>query len=182
LDDALEAALKALSLDSSDYDAHWRLAVVYLHRKQFDKALGEYHKAWSLNSNHAGFLAEMSGALILLGDSSEAIKRLEQAKHMNPQYPEWFNANLGWAYYHAGQYDNALETLNSLNDPPGVIRIFIAANYARLDRIDDARDEVARILELEPGFNLEKLEFLPFKNEADRSKLAGDLRKAGLPK
>ncbi len=68
-----------------------------------------------------------------------------------------------------------------MNDPPGVFRIFIAANYARLDRNDDARDEVARILELEPGFNLEKLEFLPFKNEADRSKLAGDLRKAGLP-
>ena len=181
LDDALAAALTALSLDSSDYDVHWRLAVVYLHRKQFDKALAEYQKAQSLNPNHAGFLAEMAGALILMGQASEAIELLEQAKHINPQYPEWFEANLGWAYYHTGQYDSALEALNCLNDPPVVFRIFLAASYLRLNRTDEARDEVARLLELEPGFNLEKLEFLPFKNKADWAELAGDLRKSGLP-
>ncbi len=181
LDDALEAALKALSLDSSDYDVHWRLAVVYLHKRQFDKARAEYQKAQSLNPNHAGFLAEMSSALILLGNANEAIELLEQAKHINPQYPEWFQANLGWAYYHADQHDNALEALSFLNDPPVVFRIFLAASYARLDRIDEAQDEVARILQLEPGFSMAKLEFLPFKDEAYRAKLAGDLRKSGLP-
>ncbi len=179
-DDALNAALKALSLDSSDYDVHWRLAVVYLHRRQFDKARAEYQKARSLNPNHAGFLAEMSSALILLGKAGEAIELVEQAKHINPQYPEWFQANLGWAYYHAGQHEKALEALSVLNDPPAVFRIFLAASYARLDRISEAQDEVARILELEPGFSLAKLEFLPFKDEAYRAKLAGDLSKAGL--
>ena len=123
----------------------------------------------------------MSSALVLLGNASSAIEMLEQAKHINPQYPEWFQANLGWACYHTGQYESALEALNSLNDPPVVFRIFLVASYARLDRIGEARDEVAQILELEPGFNLEKLEFLPFKNEADRAKLAGDLQKSGLP-
>ena len=177
----MDAALKALSLDSSDYDVHWRLAVVYLHRRQFDKARAEYQKARSLNPNHAGFLAEMSSALILLGKAGEAIELVEQAKHINPQYPEWFQANLGWAYYHAGQHEKALEALSVLNDPPAVFRIFLAASYARLDRISEAQDEVARILELEPSFSLAKLEFLPFKDEAYRAKLAGDLSKAGLP-
>lgn len=181
LEDALEAALKALSLDASDYDVHWRLAAVYLHRRQFDRALAEYEKARSINPNHAGFLAEMSGALILFGRPNEAIEQLEQAKQINPQYPEWFHANLGWAYYHSGQYESAVEALHSLNVPPGVFRIFLAASYARLDRNEEARNEVARILELEPDFNLQKLTFLPYKNETDRAELAADLRKAGLP-
>jgi adenylate cyclase len=181
LEDALEAALKALSLDASDYDVHWRLATVYLQGRQFGRALTEYEKARSLNPNHAGFLAEMSGALILLGRPDEAIEQLEQAKRVNPQYPEWFHANLGWAHYHSGRYESALEALNSLNAPPGVFLIFLAASYARLGRIDEAANEVARILELEPGFCLETLSFLPYKNEADRAELAADLRKAGLP-
>jgi adenylate cyclase len=168
-------------LDASDYDVHWRLAVAYLHRRQFDRALAEYGKARSINPNHAGFLAEMSGALILLGRSREAIELLEQAKQINPQHPEWFHANLGWAYYHLSRFEEAVEALNLMNAPPGVFRIFLAASYAHLDRIDDARNEVAQVLRLEPGFNLKKLKFLPYKNESDQTKLAADLCKAGLP-
>ena len=56
LDEAMSSALKALSLDPSDYDVHWRLAVAYLHARRFDKAEGEYRKAQALNPNHAGFL------------------------------------------------------------------------------------------------------------------------------
>jgi adenylate cyclase len=181
LNEALESALEALSLEPSDYDVHWRLAVVYLHRRQFDKARAEYQKARSLNPNHAGFLAEMASGLILLGRANEAIELVEQAKRINPQYPEWFQANLGWAYYQAGRPEEALEVLRVLNDPPAVFRIFLAATYARLDRIEEAQREVARIQEMEPGFGVGKLDFLPFEDDEYRAKLAGDLRKAGLP-
>ena len=180
LDEAMSSALKALSLDPSDYDVHWRLAVAYLHARQFDKAEGEYRKAQALNPNHAGFLAEMAGTLVLLGRPEDAIAQLEQAKRNNPQYPEWFDAYLGWAQYHAGQHDSALETLNALNDPPGVFRIFVAGAQARLDRLDEARAEATRLLASEPGFSLAKLEFLPYKNDADRAMLAADLCKAGI--
>lgn len=182
LNEALESALEALSLEPSDYDVHWRLAVVYLHRRQFDKARAEYQKARSLNPNHAGFLAEMASGLILLGRASEAIELVEQAKRINPQYPEWFQANLGWAHYQAGRPEEALEVLHVLNDPPAVFRIFLAATYARLDRIEEAQREVARIRELEPGFGVGKLDFLPFEDDEHRARLAGDLRKAGLQK
>src|SRR5262249_49696744 len=105
----------------------------------------------------------------------------EQAKQVNPQHPEWFHANLGWAYYHTGQFERAVETLNLMNAPPAVLRVFLAASYAQLDRIEEARNEVAQMLRLDPELNLGKLTFLPYKNESDRAKLQADLRKAGLP-
>jgi len=177
--EAMSSALKGLSLDPSDYDVHWRLGVVYLHARQFGKALSEYRKAQSLNPNHAGFLAEMAGALVLLGLPEEAITQLEQAKHNNPQYPEWFDANLGWAYYHAGQFERAAETFHALNEPPGVFRVFIAANHAHQGRLVEAMDEVSRLMQSEPDFTLSKLDFLPYKNATDRDMLAEDLRKSG---
>jgi Flp pilus assembly protein TadD len=119
--------------------------------------------------------------LILLGRSGEAIEQLEKAKQVNPQHPEWFQAYLGWAYYHSGQFERAVKTLNLMNAPPAVFRIFLAASYAQLDRTEEARNEAAQVLQLEPGFNLKKLKFLPYKNESDRDKLEVGLRKAGLP-
>ena len=180
LDIALKEALKALSLDASDYDGHWRLAVVYLHRRQFDKAEAEYQKARALNPNHAGFLAEMSGAYVLMGRFEAAIALLEQAKHINPQSPEWFDAMLGWAHYHAGQFEQAGAALNALNDPPGVFRIFIAANHARQGNLEQAREEAVQLMALEPEFTLSKLDFLPYKNAEDRARLAEDLAASGI--
>ena len=84
-------------------------------------------------------------------------------------------------FWPVGRHDKALEALSVLNDPPAVFRVLLAASYARLDRIDEAQNEVARILELEPGFSITRLGFLPFKDDADRAKLADDLWKAGLP-
>jgi adenylate cyclase len=68
-----------------------------------------------------------------------------------------------------------------MNAPPAVFRMFLAASYAQLDRIEEARNEAAQVLLLDPGFNLKKLKFLPYKNESDRARLEADLRKAGLP-
>ena len=161
----------------ADYDTHWRLAAVYLQRRQFDKAEAEYEKARSLNPNHAGFLAEMASALILLGRPAEAVAQIAQAKRINPQYPEWFQANLGWAYYQDGRHEEALAALGQLNDPPGVFRVFLAATFGRLGRIAEAQAEADLVRDLEPGFSLAGL---PFKAEGDRARLAEGLARAGL--
>ncbi|MFQ5937416.1 MAG: tetratricopeptide repeat protein [Acidiferrobacterales bacterium] len=178
---ALELALRALALDPSDYESHWRLGFVYLYKGQLDKAMVEYEKARALNPNHAGFLAEMSGALILVGRPADAIVQIKQAMRINPHYPEWFLANLGWAYYEAGQYQEALATLNKMNNPPNVYRSTLVATYVRLGLRDEACAAAAELLEMEPHFTLKIVQFWPYKDKRRQERFAEDLRKAGVP-
>ena len=61
------------------------------------------------------------------------------------------------------------------------IRLRLAACYSALGREDEAREEVATILKLNPRLSLDYLsKVLPYKNEADREKILNDLAKAGL--
>jgi len=53
--------------------------------------------------------------------------------------------------------------------------------YSALGREDEAREEVATILKLNPRLSLGYLaKTLPYKNQADLEKVLNDLRKAGL--
>lgn len=61
------------------------------------------------------------------------------------------------------------------------IRLRLAACYSALGREDEAREEVATILKLNPRLSLGYLaKTLPYKNQADLEKVLNDLRKAGL--
>jgi adenylate cyclase len=58
----------------------------------------------------------------------------------------------------------------------------LAATYARLGRIDQARDEVNLILEMNPEFSIAEIKRgLPFKNPTDLEVYLEGLRLAGLP-
>jgi tetratricopeptide (TPR) repeat protein len=181
LDLALDAALRALALDSFDYESHWRLGVTYLHRRQFEKALSQYEKARALNPHHAGFLAEMAGALILIGRADEAIVQVERAMRINPNHPEWFLAHLGWAYYEAGRYEEALASLDRMNNPPAVYLPLVVATLVRLGRIDEATETALELRRREPAFTLATLRFWPYRHESARARIAADLRAAGIP-
>lgn len=181
LDVALDTALKGLKLDSSDYESHWRLGITHLHRRQFDKAMSEYAKARELNPNHAGFLAEMAGALILMGRPDDAITQVKRAMRINPNYPEWFLAHLGWAYYESERYEEAFHSLDKMNDPPAVYLPLVVAALVELGRNDEARECALELRRREPTFTLATLSYWPYQNESGRARLAEDLRAAGIP-
>ncbi len=181
LDVALDTALKALNLDSSDYESHWRLGITYLHRRQFDKAMSEYAKARELNPNHAGFLVEMAGALILMGRPDDAIAQVKRAMRINPNYPEWFLAQLGWAYYESERYEEAFRSLDKMNDPSAVYLPLMVAALVELGRNDEARECALELCRREPTFTLATLSYWPYQNESGRARIAEDLRAAGIP-
>ena len=178
---AVELALKALSLDPTDYESHWRLGVAYLHRREFDKALMEYGKAKDLNPNHAGFLSEMSGALILVGRAEDAVVQIEHAMKLNPSYPDHFVAHLGWAHYELGQLDESRKTLREMNDPPAVFLPIVVATYVRLGLLAEAKTVAAKLLEREPQFSARATHFGPYRDVAIGQRMVDELRLAGLP-
>jgi len=177
---ALKMAQKAYELNPDDYETHWTLGIVYLHRREFDLAIGEYERALALNSNDADFLAEMSLALIYLGQPEKSIAQLKKAMRMNPRHPSWYLGVLGDAYYHVGQYKEALATLKQDNNPFFTVHRTMAAVYVRLDRLDEARAAISEMLKINPYYTLQMEKNEPYKEAAQRDRLVNDLRKAGL--
>jgi adenylate cyclase len=59
----------------------------------------------------------------------------------------------------------------------------LAATYARLGRLDEARAEAAEILRLDPGYTIDATQrrLSHFKKAADAEHYFEGLRKAGLP-
>ena len=134
-------AKKAIKLDEDDYAPHWDLAYAYLNGGKHNAALKEYKAALDLYENWTdmldrkhGLLAEMAEAYTYVGQPQKAIDLLQRAK----RYPDWYRWNLGCAYYHAKQYDAALDELERMNLKPGEpryvmdVQLFIAAAYARM--------------------------------------------------
>ena len=100
---------------------------------------------------------------------------------LNPHHPEITVANLGWAYYDAGRYEDAVKTYRSMNSPPPYVHRGLAAAYVRLGKLEEARSEIAQMLEKEPDYTLENFKVWPYKNKEDLERWMEDLRKAGVP-
>jgi TolB-like protein/class 3 adenylate cyclase/Flp pilus assembly protein TadD len=178
---ALQWAQKCYALDPNDYKTHWTLGYVYLYLRDFDRAISEYERALALNSNDADFLAQMTIALTLMGRPEQAIAQLKKAMRMNPRHPSWYWTVLGGAYYERGRYDEALATLKQNNKPSFFDHRNLAAVYIQLGQLEEARDEVSKLLEKNPHFTLKAVNNQPYKNENRLQRLINDLRKAGVP-
>ena len=93
---------------------------------------------------------------------------------------------LGLAHYAAGNYEEGVKwaTMGANENPrhTGNLR-YLAAGYAALDRLDKARECVARLLQLEPSFRVSAYErtLQPFRIPEMKERHLDHLRKAGLP-
>jgi adenylate cyclase len=61
--------------------------------------------------------------------------------------------------------------------------VWLAATYARLGQMLEAREEVAEVLRIEPTYTINgtSRRLMDFKNAKDAAHLFAGLRKAGLP-
>jgi TolB-like protein/cytochrome c-type biogenesis protein CcmH/NrfG len=185
LEHAYKLARQALSLDSTDYRAHLLFGYVQGVRKQFAEALVHYEHVVAMNSNDADGIAHMGGLLIALGRFSEALDWLKKAVRLNPLHPVWYLYGIGEAHYGARQYEQAIAPLRAaVNRFPTYItpRRHLAAAYAQMGRLDEARAEVAAIRKLDPSVCLAMYrERIRYERFADRDHYLDGLRKAGLP-
>ena len=151
--EGIQLARKAVALDSSDYRAHLLLGCVQANRKQSAEALRHYQLALALNGNDADGAAHMANLLIDLGRFSEALDWLQRAVRLNPLHPAWYLFAIGEAYYGARHYEQAIEPLlSAINRFPTFLtpHRHLAAAYAQLDRMDEAKAEIVEVLRLDP--------------------------------
>jgi TolB-like protein/Tfp pilus assembly protein PilF len=105
------AAKKALELDPSIAKAHTLIADVYQQRWQWRDAEAEYKRALDLNPNDAEAHEGYALWLMCQGRFDSAFVWAQRARELDPLGN--YGTNLGWMYFQAHRYDDAVRELRS---------------------------------------------------------------------
>ena len=180
---AHELARKGVQLDPNLPQAHAHLGCVLTWMHQSDAAIGEFEKAAALNPNFTD--SRFATALIFAGRPERAVEVSQAHMQVDPFYmplvPNW----LGFAYYMLRRYSEAIPPLRECASRAPNFRGAherLAATYAQLGKLDDARHEAAEVIRILPNYTIEgTTPARVFKYAADAEHFIDGLRKAGLP-
>lgn len=182
---ALELARKAVQLNQSAPQIFWSLGYVHIHRQEYDAAETAARQSVAISPNYADGYALLANIANWRGKAADAVKYIKKAKVLNPYYTFQYPSTLGLACYNLGRNEEAIAALREAldhNESALNPRLFLAATYARLDRMEEAAWEIEQINVNRPDITLSGLgSILPYENTRDMNTLLADLRKAGLP-
>ena len=106
--------------------------------------------------------------------------RCKRAIQLNPNCPDWYWWQLGFSYFHLGRYEDALEALERMTAPDQSRRL-LAAVYAHLGQLDEARHKAEEFMKLVPNFSIrEWAKTEPYTDPSELERYVDGLRKAGL--
>ena len=183
---AFELANEAVELDKTLSDAHVILGEVLVWMRRHEDAVAEVEAAIDLNPNNDRAHASLGDIFTWQGKAADAIDPVEEAKRLNPRFPFVYLWNLGHAYFVMGRYEDAIAKLETARDrKPDFMPayLYMAASYAQLDRIEEARAAIKMAVDLNPRVSEAVLTvFLPYERPEDRARVLGALRAAGLPR
>ncbi|MXN64453.1 tetratricopeptide repeat protein [Stappia sp. GBMRC 2046] len=180
-DQVRDLALHAIRLDQNDYRAHWVLGFLNTHMGKHAQGLACFDRALSINPNDANVLVWSSEVLIYWGRPEEALERCERALRLNPNCPDFYYWLRGFACFHLGRYEDALSDLERMIEPQYARRL-LAATYAHLGRLEEAKAEAAQYMKIDPEFSISewsKTEYYKVPEELRR--FVDGLEKAGFP-
>ncbi len=161
--------------------AHSLLAVGHMHVE----GLNAIDRALSANPNHVVVLWLAGICNMLCGDAAKAEQSYSRAARLSPgapEVPEWI-AGIGFARFGTGDYEAALEPLEQsramLSDWPPT-HWMLAAAYANLGRLDEARAQLRRALDVAPHSSLAGVQVMADRSDGRLMPLIDGLRRAGL--
>ena len=181
---AYELACRAVQLDPNLPQAHACLGLVLNQKHKHDASIAAFERAIALNPNFSDF--RFAVTLVYAGDSRRAVEVLQAYMRLDPFYAPLSSGYLGFAHYMLKQYRDALPVLQE-----HVVRapkhrsghVWLAATYAQLGQMDEARSAAAEVLRLQPNYTIAgtQAKIGKFKNAEDEAHFFNGLRKAGLP-
>ncbi len=185
LDLAKAAVDTALRIEPTSPQVQWASGYVHMMRGEFDLAAAAVERAVALSPNFAdgyGLLALINNQL---GRGDQALRFIRKGMRLNPGYSWDYPYNEGRALYDLGEYDKAVTALLlalERNENAWNPRLYLAACYVRLGRLDDAEWEVVQLQTILAGITLGHLDrVMPMADGEHRTRFFEDLGKAGLP-
>jgi len=146
---AKEAALKALSIDDSNAEAHLSLAMVkFRFDWEWEDAEQEFKRAIELNHGYSAAHYWYSGYLAVLGRFEEAFVEAKTARQLSPLSPV-MHFSLGLLLYASEQNEEAIEQLRDtivMDAKFPLPHLVLGLTFGRKGRFDDAIAELKRAL------------------------------------
>ena len=188
-----ELAEKAVAVDERESRAHLVLAdACVFARRDFDRARIEIGKAVELNPNDYSNLCFMGYLHALDGRADEGIACASTAFRLNPYAAYGCRIAQFLACFAAGAYDDASTALQNISSSGGYAQACLAACYAKLGRLEDAKRLMGAFMEEakveftnypdeDSGAWREYwTKFFPFRNTAVFDDLMDSMRESGL--
>jgi len=183
LERAYELARTAVQLDANLPQARTMLGSVLMFKRRHEESIAEFEQAFALNPNFSdhGF----GFCLVFAGQPERAIKVMQASTRLEPFRNATRLAYTGSAQYMLGRYEEAIAPLwESARRIPNlrITPLWLAAAYAQLGRIDEARAAADEVRRIEPDFTIERWRpTAAYKRPEDAKHLFDGILKAGLP-
>jgi len=185
LEKAEELVKKALAIDDTLSDAHGNLGMIYMQKRDYDKAIASAERALSLEPGSSWCLYRLGVALSFAARPEEAIPLFEKALRLNPLAPATFYYDFGGALRTANRIEEAAASYKKASEKaPNWFwpHAALAAVYSMLGRNEEARAEAVEVLRINPRFSLEWVDRVAaYKDRAPVKTFIDAMRKAGLP-
>jgi len=183
LNQALRIAQQAVVANHRSAEAHSQLSWVLHWAGGHEEAMAEFRQALALNPNLAdGRLGLM---LAVDGHPQEAVDFMKRVMRLDPYHDPSYFVFLAIAYFvlHDDVNSLAMQRLAQARVPENFWGgdAWRAAAAARAGEIDVAKDAVARVLQRNPKFRVDRFVERELANRGDQQQLALALYSAGLP-
>jgi len=178
---AAEYADKALLIAPDDAEAHYIRAQIHAEAGEVEQALARYDQAIALNPSNSDILVHSATPLLFVGRVDEAIDRIERAEGIDPFYPDWFNAQMGWALYEKNDCGAALAAMQKMSKIPIGSYRMLAGIYACLGNVREAKEALAVFLKDSPGDSVHEQRRKWEKTYTGIDRWIEHMRIAGLP-
>jgi tetratricopeptide (TPR) repeat protein len=155
--------------------------------RDYETAVTAFDRSFALSNSSALALGFSSIVRAWMGDDAIAIEHANRALRLSPFDPLIYIPYLGLAYAHfaAGGFEeaSAAARLASQSNPRFTVpHMLHAAALGMLDRREEARTAVERLLELQPGITVDTaILSARCANPKHIDALENALRRAGLP-
>lgn len=173
---------KAIQLDAALPNVYWVQGFTAVVQRDYPKALTAVEKLLSIIPNDADAYGLLGVALNYAGKSGEALPQMLKAMELNPRHPFVYKIMLGEIYFNLHDYENAILNFtqalqrNPVAEEP---RIWLAAAYAHINRLDEAAWQLENVRNSNPDFTIDKFEHnIPLKDPQQIKHLIDGLYKA----
>lgn len=148
-----QAVEKALQLDDRLAQAHTSLAALRFYHLEGGDIESEYLRAIALDPGYAQGIHWYALYLAATGRKEESIREIKLARAIDPK-SLIINANVGFVYYLAGDYDRAVEVeKDTIQMDPSFVAAhsYLGQIYAEKKKYTEAIDEYRTAASLSPG-------------------------------
>jgi adenylate cyclase len=183
--EAIRLSRLALSVDDSDPDTlAWAAVNSAFMVGDCEGAIEMADRAVALNPNSYIAWHARGWVYKIAGQPAEAVRSFERAIRMSPVDPALYQTlgGMGFALIELGRFDEAIvagKKAQRLNPAAQGPYRCLASAFAHLGRDAEARDAVARMLEVDPAFTISS--WIARGGQSNSKRLIEGLRKAGLP-